>query len=940
MLVAGAGYGKTTIAEQLRSSARVPTAFAPLSTADHNPAVFVLSLRRAVRAAGMSDLAAAMGGSEPVEAIEQLLAGLATLDETPISVIIDDGHELSPPGQQLLAHLVRGFPRPHRLVVCTRDLDGVGNAFARRKALRLTEQDLAFTPKEVANLARLRDIELDDEHVVELLRRTTGWPTAVALLLAGDPVAPHEGLETVDAVLGSVLARLDDDDARTVVQLAHLPALSPGIVDAVGGPGTFLRLRRAGVPFAHRADGSWELPGPVTDRWRVHSALDATTAQAAVPALVAAGLPAQAVSTLIDAGCPDDAARLLGQLPAPTFDDIGLAVVEDLVDRLPDSAVAAHPVVLLRIAQNADTESEAGRERALRRLRALNADADPRVARQMAAERARELVWDERTRPEAVHIATRILAEAGPDELSARARALDVAGRCASWYLPFRPGPQAKAMLEESVRLARALGQHNWAAQALVPLAMGVYAANARYEAAVDALREALAELPTRSRIRAFPQSFLADVLAMLGRFEEAHAAAADVRELGQALHDERLLAYASWSDAIVCSYARDRGGTVAAVFDVERHRGLWFDQEAGAEFLAYAADLLDRVGEVDLARHYLARAHERGDAVSTVVNGFAAQVTARSGDAARADVLLTSILADQRVEPRDRPYYLLLRAWAAHRDGNPLARQLAATAFDALLELGDLSGVWLREPAVAAALLPLALGEGSSGARAVAAQRGHLTIATLGRFRVQRDGELIELPIGRPSRAIRLLVAVGGRIRADALIEELWPEVDPAVGRNRLRNLLSRLRAAAGPQLFDREGDVVSLNPHCQIDVKRFEELASRVGDRQASDDTVLSAATAALALYQGPFLPDDVGEAWADATRMRLRRRYLEVIDASAAIALRRDEIDEAIRLQHRGLDEEPDDDIRRGQLAQLLDDQGRHAAARQVRATTPVR
>ena len=74
VLAAGAGYGKTTITEQLRSSARVPTAFAPLSTADHNPAVFVSSLRRAVRAAGLSDLAAVMSGSEPADAIEQLLA--------------------------------------------------------------------------------------------------------------------------------------------------------------------------------------------------------------------------------------------------------------------------------------------------------------------------------------------------------------------------------------------------------------------------------------------------------------------------------------------------------------------------------------------------------------------------------------------------------------------------------------------------------------------------------------------------------------------------------------------------------------------------------------------------------------------------------------------------------------------------------------------------
>jgi DNA-binding SARP family transcriptional activator len=937
MVVAGAGYGKTTLAGQIRAAAGVPAALCGLSSAERNPAVFVASLRRAARAAGLSDVAELIGGGEPGDMIRRLLASLASLDDAPVAVIIDDAHELSPTGLELLASMVAGFPRPHRLVVCARDLGNATAAFTRRRALCITEHDLAFTPDEVTALARQGyGTVLDERRLAELIRSTAGWPAAVAMILADASLSPRvpDSADVMDDLLASVLARLDPVSSHALGQLAHLPVISAEIAEAVSGPETFARLRLAGVPFARRGHEVYELPGPAADRLRCRAPLAADTARRVATVLVGMRRSAEAVWLLIGAGCAEDAAALLAGFDVTTLADLGLAVLEDMVDRLPDTVLAARPALLLHLAQQADTDSQPVRARALHRLRALDADQDPEVARQMAAEHARDLMWDERTRASAVRIAEQVLADAGPDERAARARALDVVGRCASWFLPLRPEPAAAANLEESARLARILGQRTWVAQALVPLAMGVRAAYGRYEEAAAILRDALGELPSRSRTRAIVNSFLADVLARLGRFDEGHAAAAEVRDTGRALREERLLAYASWSDAILFSFARDRAGTVAAVFDVERHRGTWFDQEAGAEFLAYAADLLDRVGESDLARHYLQRARERREPVSAVVKRFEAQVTARSGDPARAAELMSAVLAQPLTEPCERPYFLLLHAWAAHRRGDPEAGRRSVEAFDALLETGDLAGAWQREPAALSGLLPIALAAGSAGARAIQAASGRMAITTLGRFHVQRDAEAVSLPAGRPAAAVRIVVAAGGRIRAEELIELLWPNASPDVGRNRLRNLLSRLRTTVQSDLLLRDGDVVSLEPRCQVDATRFEELADRATVPARPDDSVLAAATAALALYRGSFLPDDIAEEWSMVRRERLRRRFLATVDVCAAIALRRGEIDEAIRLLHRGLDEDPGNEVRGEELASLLDRQGRHAGARRVR------
>ena len=56
---------------------------------------------------------------------------------------------------------------------------------------------------------------------------------------------------------------------------------------------------------------------------------------------------------------------------------------------------------------------------------------------------------------------------------------------------------------------------------------------------------------------------------------------------------------------------------------------------------------------------------------------------------------------------------------------------------------------------------------------------------------------------------------------------------------------------------------------------------------------------ARTALSRYTGDLLPADRYAAWATEARERLRQRYLELLDALAADARERGDLDEAVRL-----------------------------------------
>ena len=138
-------------------------------------------------------------------------------------------------------------------------------------------------------------------------------------------------------------------------------------------------------------------------------------------------------------------------------------------------------------------------------------------------------------------------------------------------------------------------------------------------------------------------------------------------------------------------------------------------------------------------------------------------------------------------------------------------------------------------------------------------------------------SGERQHLP-GRAAAALlaQLAMAADRAQARETLIDQLWPEADLAVGRNRLRQLLSTLKTAlradpGQPDLLMAEGQTLRLQAAAlACDVVAF-EAAVRSGRR-----------TDALALYRGELMPGHA-DAWVHEERLRLAA-LADALDAQA--------------------------------------------------------
>ena len=207
---------------------------------------------------------------------------------------------------------------------------------------------------------------------------------------------------------------------------------------------------------------------------------------------------------------------------------------------------------------------------------------------------------------------------------------------------------------------------------------------------------------------------------------------------------------------------------------------------------------------------------------------------------------------------------------------------------------------------------------------------RAGWTLSVLGAWRVQRDGVDVTPPPGRAGTVVQLLAAVGGRAPTEEVIEHLWPEIDPELGRVRLRNVIARVRRAM-PGCVDRHGEVLAFARDVEVDAITFRSeadtaLAAVRLDRRAA----VTQAAVAVRSYRGALLPDAAYESWAEAPREQLRRRYLELLDLLAGDAAGEDRWEDAARFRELAVEADPDDHERYVAAAEVRLRQGRLSSA----------
>src|SRR5712692_2741073 len=204
------------------------------------------------------------------------------------------------------------------------------------------------------------------------------------------------------------------------------------------------------------------------------------------------------------------------------------------------------------------------------------------------------------------------------------------------------------------------------------------------------------------------------------------------------------------------------------------------------------------------------------------------------------------------------------------------------------------------------------------------------LIVHMLGGFVVYRGDTLIDDSAWQRQKAKKLfkllVLAPKYRLHKDRVLECLWPEKSSETAANNLNRTLFILRRVLQPDLESAsqssyialKDDVLTLNPSSVgwVDVEAFEQLI-QLGRQQNHN---LDSYNAALELYKGELLPDNVYDDWASQRRNSLHKSYVDLLRLVASLYAERASYQQAVSTLLALLRVEPTDEGTQRQLMQL--------------------
>jgi LuxR family maltose regulon positive regulatory protein len=276
LVVAPAGFGKTTLVAQWLHTTPVAAAWLRLDDGDNDLDRFLRRLADAITA--IAPLAARALADElgrpdrpPAPDLGALLASELSLLDDPLVIVLDDAEWLTAPlPLAFLQALVRELAGHARLCILSRAEPAIGLS-----ALRLAGQvrdlgprDLAFTTAEATRLFASLAPDLPAHEADAINRRVEGW--AAGLRIAATTGAPaattHDG-DLAAFVVETILHRLTEAEGAATLRLALFERVSPSLAAAFLGAsehaaGDLLRrLRRHGMLLSDTGDG-WTVITP------------------------------------------------------------------------------------------------------------------------------------------------------------------------------------------------------------------------------------------------------------------------------------------------------------------------------------------------------------------------------------------------------------------------------------------------------------------------------------------------------------------------------------------------------------------------------------------------------------------------------------------------------------------------------------------------------
>ncbi|MBN1135507.1 MAG: tetratricopeptide repeat protein [Anaerolineae bacterium] len=213
LVVAPAGYGKTTLVTEWLGKTAIPSAWLSLDEADNDPLRFFTYVVAAFQQTLGPKLAQPLLEAfpmmpQPPEAFVHPLINDLTAVNQPVVLALDDYHLItSVPVQEAMVFLLEHAPPNLHLVVLTRADPPFPLPRLRVRELmtEIRDRDLRFTPEEVTTfLNSVHHLNLPAQQITALESRTEGWAAGVQLAaLSLQGFSAERATQFIDAFSGS-----------------------------------------------------------------------------------------------------------------------------------------------------------------------------------------------------------------------------------------------------------------------------------------------------------------------------------------------------------------------------------------------------------------------------------------------------------------------------------------------------------------------------------------------------------------------------------------------------------------------------------------------------------------------------------------------------------------------------------------------------------------
>jgi LuxR family maltose regulon positive regulatory protein len=190
LISAPAGYGKTTLASQWIAETGISAAWLSLETGENDITRFLTYLVAALRCVSPEIGGSTLGMLQapqrpPPEILLTALINELTAYHGSLLLVLDDYHVIrSHPIHEILNFLVEHLPPNVHLIITSREDPPLPlyRLLARREMLGIRQAELSFTVDEVGAFFRtLSGLDLTEDQVARLTRRTEGWVTGIQL---------------------------------------------------------------------------------------------------------------------------------------------------------------------------------------------------------------------------------------------------------------------------------------------------------------------------------------------------------------------------------------------------------------------------------------------------------------------------------------------------------------------------------------------------------------------------------------------------------------------------------------------------------------------------------------------------------------------------------------------------------------------------------------